>query len=116
MQAKLSDFNTRLLSGRSLDEQMDNTLGMVQALGFEALVYDYSPVPLDHDGALITPTVLKLRNTPVIGTRSGVKKVITRSTLSSIWQSMPFLLLSGPIDRRPTQCCSRSSARVMHQS
>lgn len=64
MQAKLSDFNTRLLSGRSLDEQMDYTLGMVQALGFEALVYDYSPVPLDHDGALITPTVLKLRNTP----------------------------------------------------
>lgn len=64
MQVKLSDFNTRLLSGRNLDEQMDNALLMVQALGFEALVYDYSPVPLDHEGALITPSVLKLRNTP----------------------------------------------------
>ncbi|MBT2297953.1 LuxR family transcriptional regulator [Pseudomonas fluorescens] len=64
MQVKLSDFNTRLLSGRNLDEQMDHTLLMVQALGFEALVYDYSPVPLDHEGALITPSVLKLRNTP----------------------------------------------------
>lgn len=64
MQAKLSELNPRLLSGRSLDEQMDNALPMVQALGFDALVYDYSPVPLDHEGALITPSVLKLRNTP----------------------------------------------------
>lgn len=64
MQTKLSDFNSRLLSGRNLDEQMDNALLMVKELGFDALVYDYSPVPLDHEGALITPSVLKLRNTP----------------------------------------------------
>jgi LuxR family transcriptional regulator, quorum-sensing system regulator SdiA len=64
MQTKLSDFNSRLLSGRNLDEQMDNALLMVKELGFDALIYDYSPVPLDHEGALITPPVLKLRNTP----------------------------------------------------
>jgi len=64
MQIKLSDFNTRLLSGRSLDEQMDSASQMAQALGYEALVYDYSPVPVDHEGALITPSVLKLRHTP----------------------------------------------------
>lgn len=64
MQTKLSDFNARLVSGRSLDEQMDNVLRMAQALGFDALVYDYSPVPVDHQGILLTPSVLRLRNTP----------------------------------------------------
>lgn len=64
MQAKLADFETRLSSGRSLDEQMDSVADMAAQLGFEALVYDYSPVPLDHLGTLITPTVLRLRNTP----------------------------------------------------
>ena len=64
MQTKLSDFNARFVSGRSLDEQMDNVLRMAQALGFEALVYDYSPVPLDHEGILLTPSVVRLRNTP----------------------------------------------------
>ncbi|AZC22495.1 MULTISPECIES: LuxR family transcriptional regulator [Pseudomonas] len=64
MQTKLSDFNARLMSGRSLDEQMDNVLRMAQALGFDTLVYDYSPVPLDHEGILLTPSVVRLRNTP----------------------------------------------------
>lgn len=64
MQAKLADFETRLSSGRSLDEQMDSVADMAADLGFQALVYDYSPVPLDHLGTLITPTVLRLRNTP----------------------------------------------------
>ncbi|WP_223488879.1 LuxR family transcriptional regulator [Pseudomonas sp. A-RE-19] len=64
MQSKLSDLNLRLLSGKSLDEQLDNALLLANELGFDALVYDYSPVPLDHEGKLITPSVLKLRNTP----------------------------------------------------
>ncbi|RQO49876.1 LuxR family transcriptional regulator [Pseudomonas sp. KBW05] len=64
MLAKLTAFNNRLMPGRSLDEQMDNTFILAQQLGFDALVYDYTPVPMDHDGALITPSVLELRNTP----------------------------------------------------
>lgn len=64
MQAKLADLNTRLLSGRSLDEQMDSVAELAAQLGFDALVYDYSPVPLDHVGELITPTVVRLRHTP----------------------------------------------------
>lgn len=64
MLAKLADFNHRLMPGRSLDEQMDNALTLARHLGFDALVYDYSPVPIDHNGALVTPSVLQLRNTP----------------------------------------------------
>ena len=64
MLAKLTALNHRLMPGRSLDEQMDNTFVLAQQLGFDALVYDYTPVPMDQDGALITPSVLALRNTP----------------------------------------------------
>lgn len=64
MLAKLTALNHRLMPGRSLDEQMDNTFILAQQLGFDALVYDYTPVPIDQDGALITPSVLELRNTP----------------------------------------------------
>ncbi|CAN1599367.1 LuxR family transcriptional regulator [Pseudomonas sp. B21-028] len=64
MQAKLADLHTRLSSGSSLDEQMDSVADLAAQLGFDALVYDYSPVPLDHLGELITPSVVRLRQTP----------------------------------------------------
>lgn len=64
MQAKLADLNTRLLSGRSLDEQIDSVADMATQLGFDTLVYDYSAVPLDHVGELITPAVVRVRHTP----------------------------------------------------
>jgi LuxR family transcriptional regulator len=64
MLAKLTAFNDRLMPGRSLEEQMDNTFVLARQLGFDALVYDYTPVPMDPNGALITPSVLELRNTP----------------------------------------------------
>jgi LuxR family transcriptional regulator len=64
MQVRLSDFNARLRSATTLDQQMDSALLMAADLGFDAVVYDYSPVPVSHDGALITPSLLKLRNAP----------------------------------------------------
>lgn len=45
MLTRLTAFNNRLMPGRSLDEQMDNTFILAQQLGFDALVYDYTPVP-----------------------------------------------------------------------
>lgn len=35
-----------------------------QALGFDAVIYDYTPVPRSLEGALITPSVLEMRNVP----------------------------------------------------
>lgn len=64
MLAKLTAFTNRLMPGGSLDELMDNTFNLAQQLGFDALVYDYTPVPFDLNGALITPSLLQLRNTP----------------------------------------------------
>lgn len=64
MHVRLSDFSARLQCATTLDQQMDCTLMLAADLGFDAVVYDYSPVPVSHDGALITPSLLKLRNTP----------------------------------------------------
>ncbi|MDR0280279.1 MAG: LuxR family transcriptional regulator [Paucimonas sp.] len=64
MQAKLADLKNRLLSGRSLDEQMDIIAELAAELGFDALSYDYTAVPLDHVGEVLTPTVVSVRNTP----------------------------------------------------
>ncbi|MEE1920802.1 LuxR family transcriptional regulator [Pseudomonas sp. 148P] len=64
MRAKMADFKDRLLSGRSLDEQMDIVAELAAELGFDALAYDYAAVPLDHVGTVLTPPVVSLRNTP----------------------------------------------------
>lgn len=64
MHIRLSDFNSRLQSASTLDQQMDCALLLASDLGFDAVIYDYSPVPVSHDGALITPSLLSLRNTP----------------------------------------------------
>lgn len=85
MLAKLTALNHRLMPGRSLDEQMDNTFILAQQLGFDALVYDYTPVPIDQDGALITPSVLELRNTRPTGTPYGAARASTRSIRCNIW-------------------------------
>nr|WP_049869947.1 LuxR family transcriptional regulator [Dickeya fangzhongdai] len=36
----------------------------VRQLGFDALIYDYTPVPRSLDGELITPSLLRTRNVP----------------------------------------------------
>jgi LuxR family transcriptional regulator len=47
-----------------LDAALDRTLEAVHPHGFTAVAYDYSPVPLSHDGRLIQPTVLRFRQAP----------------------------------------------------
>lgn len=63
MQIKLSEYKGCLSAGGNLEAQLDEAMLLASNLGFDALVYDYSPVPFDHDGLLITPEVL-LRKTP----------------------------------------------------
>jgi LuxR family transcriptional regulator, quorum-sensing system regulator SdiA len=48
----------------SIQREVDHAARSVTALGFEALIYDYSPVPRAHDGRLITPTVLESHRVP----------------------------------------------------
>ncbi|MCD5996621.1 LuxR family transcriptional regulator [Pseudomonas sp. CDFA 602] len=99
MQVRLSDYNTRLQSAATLDQQMDCALLLATGLGFDAVVYDYSPVPVSHDGALITPTLLTLRNTPAdwhtLWCRQGyyqidpVQQLAVNSVSPFVWSYQP---------------------------
>lgn len=48
----------------SLDDAFNSLFQQTQALGFDAVIYDYTPVPRSLEGELITPSLLKMRNVP----------------------------------------------------
>jgi LuxR family transcriptional regulator len=47
---------------QTLDGRIDQVFEAMKQLGFEAMIYDYTPVPYDLDGAVMIPSLLKLRN------------------------------------------------------
>lgn len=51
--------------GLSLEEAMDMARELLCPCGFDIVTYDYSPVPLTHDGEFILPTVFSMRDAPV---------------------------------------------------
>lgn len=60
----LASLGCDLQALQTLDSCLDRVFRDVCALGFQSLVYDYAPVPLSLEGALITPTVFMQRNAP----------------------------------------------------
>ncbi len=92
MHIRLSDFNSRLQSASTVDQQMDCALLLASDLGFDAVIYDYSPVPVSHDGALITPSLLSLRNTPADWHALWCSQGTTRSTRCNTWPWPAFRL------------------------
>ena len=55
-------FDAFYAESHTLDACLDRAFCHAKELGFNALLYDYSPVPLDRCGTLITPTVFEQRN------------------------------------------------------
>ena len=47
---------------KTLDGRIDQIFEAMKTIGFEALIYDYTPVPYDLDGEIMIPSLLKLRN------------------------------------------------------
>ncbi|WCE06031.1 LuxR family transcriptional regulator [Pseudoxanthomonas sp. JBR18] len=41
-----------------------SALEIARAIGFDALIYDFTPVPLTPEGAMISPSFIELRNMP----------------------------------------------------
>ena len=48
----------------SLDEAFSGLFQATRKLGFDAVIYDYTPVPRSLEGELITPSLLKMCNVP----------------------------------------------------
>lgn len=64
MHTDLMTFSEQLAPLSSLDACLAHVLRVINPLGFKTLIYDYAPVPVSHEGALITPSVFKALNAP----------------------------------------------------
>lgn len=64
MLANLDDLERDLTEARTVPETVDIAMGLIGRAGFDALIYDFSPVATTPDGALITPSHLSYRNVP----------------------------------------------------
>lgn len=64
MPVDIAAIRKRLSTEGTLEGRIDRAFDMARAFGFEALIYDYTPVPYDIDGSMIIPSLLKLRNVP----------------------------------------------------
>lgn len=55
-------IRSRFTAEQTLDGRIDTAFEVIKGFGFDALIYDYTPVPYDLDGQLMLPSLLKLRN------------------------------------------------------
>jgi len=60
----IPELTTSLERGDSLDERIDAAFALMEPMGFNALIYDYTPVPFRPDGTMISPSLLCLRHAP----------------------------------------------------
>ncbi|RWX76728.1 LuxR family transcriptional regulator [Neorhizobium lilium] len=59
---EIGTIRSQFTAHQTLDGRIDQIFEAMKAIGFEALIYDYTPVPYDLDGAIMIPSLLKLRN------------------------------------------------------
>ncbi|AXV17668.1 LuxR family transcriptional regulator (plasmid) [Neorhizobium sp. SOG26] len=59
---EISIISDRLSRRETLDDRIDEAFSAMRSMGFEALIYDYTPTPCRPDGKVEIPTLLKLRN------------------------------------------------------
>lgn len=67
MKGVICDWNLNAPAARgrlALDEAFSGLFQATRKLGFDAVIYDYTPVPRSLEGELITPSLLKTCNVP----------------------------------------------------
>jgi LuxR family transcriptional regulator, quorum-sensing system regulator SdiA len=64
MTADLADFARALAGTESIAVRVDLAAARLLELGFDSMCYDYTPVPLSHDGRVIAPNLVEPRNVP----------------------------------------------------
>lgn len=57
-------FRRQFAGDTTLDATIDHAHDAMRMIGFEALIYDYTPVRADPQGEVVIPSLLKLRNVP----------------------------------------------------
>ncbi|MFS8048642.1 helix-turn-helix transcriptional regulator [Rhizobium sp. BR 314] len=59
---QMGTIRRQFTAHQTLEGRIDQVFEAMKAIGFEALIYDYTPVPYDLDGKVMIPSLLKLRN------------------------------------------------------
>lgn len=95
MHTDLITFSEQLAHTTTLDACLAEVQSATNQLGFKTLIYDYAPVPISHEGALITPSVFKALNAPgdmhALWCERGyyqidpVQQCAARQTLPFVW-------------------------------
>ena len=64
MTLSLSGITDELPAGITLNQAMNLASDALRPAGYTVVTYDFSPVPLTHDGDFILPTVCSMQNAP----------------------------------------------------
>lgn len=59
---EIAVLRERFSAAGTVDGSVDQMYETAKQLGFDALIYDYTPVPFDYNGDIMLPSLLKLRN------------------------------------------------------
>ncbi len=59
---EIGTIRRQLTAPETLEARIDRAFDAMKAIGFDAMIYDYTPVPYDLDGQIMVPSLLKLRN------------------------------------------------------
>jgi len=59
---EIATIRRQFTAHQTLDGRIDEVFESIKGLGFDALIYDYTPVPYDLNGEIMIPSLLKLRN------------------------------------------------------
>lgn len=59
---RIETIRNQFARHETLDARIDHAFEAMKDLGFGAMIYDYTPVPIDPDGQIAIPSLMKLRN------------------------------------------------------
>ncbi|OYR11461.1 helix-turn-helix transcriptional regulator [Brucella thiophenivorans] len=62
MRDQIENFRQNFTAHKTLDGRIDEIFLAMKPLGFEALIYDYTPSAFDMNGEMMGPSLMKLRN------------------------------------------------------
>jgi LuxR family transcriptional regulator len=106
----LAAYAQDLARARSIPERVDLAASRLLELGFNSMCYDYTPVPLSHEGIVIAPNLVEPRNVPESFTRLWLEDgyaAIDPVQALAVRASLPFVWSVGRAAARPREVLAR---------
>jgi LuxR family transcriptional regulator len=114
----LEGLEDRLSSVAGLGPRLDAMSDALRDVGFTALGYDYTPVPMTPEGDLISPSLLEIRNIdsemPELWTKGGFCQIDPMQELA-ITANAPFMWSCNKMDGDPDENALARVVTARHQ-